>query len=613
MSSEPPPIYSQETPEVGGPSTVEPQLLIVPPANAANFQNGYLGAEGERATIEGEVQFKCAESFTWEKVTVTLRTVETACEGEIELNNSEVVLSSGSSSDRSVRSSFPFSIPLPPDTPQCLHTSRSSLAHTLTASVYRDELPPLSKSLIVHTRRYTSYPYATNIAPITRTLEDPTLVEVQVPSTTYKVGEAIPIYITVPIPRRELVLEQGLRIRNVRAEMVRLVRVRRDGVEDNDSDLGSDFDFEDLSDSDEASGDGAPSHSSLAQKRSNIPSSSTEGVDFRTSVGVRGEKKVIALSGASCRLNPSRPIQIRLVLHQPTESPLVSPSQELPTGEHHSPASDVDCASISQTSLIHSVSFRLRVHATFVNMSTRRERVSTVSIPIIVLPPVAPLPEVEHSMDAAYHKKHDRPPTRTVRADDDAPRYEEGEAGPSFLGGAPPPFEEREAPPPFFSAEAEASTSTRLPTFLESEREIFVPLHDDPSMDSHHLPFPELIFEGEGVFFGFPVSEQFDGYAIDLDRSYTPPPTLEMASHDTNVTGLANLDENIAMEALGLALDQHEHATGEHIPPPPPPPMDDPSDPPPSIDSDFRAPGDTHQTVPSHPRSPPPGLLLHKE
>jgi len=218
------------------------------------------------------------------------------------------------------------------------------------------------------------------------------------------------------------------------------------------------------------------------------------------------------------------------------------------------------------------------------HMSTHTERICTISIPIMIPPPVAPLPEIEQSIDA---------------------HYEEGEAGPSFLGGAPPPFEEREAPPPFFSAEAEASTSSRLPTFLESETEIFVPAHDDPSIVPQPLPFPQLVFEGEGQLFGFPASEQFDGYAIDLDRSYTPPPTLEMATRDADVTGFANLPGGTAMEVLGLALEQHDSVVHEGIPPPPPPPMDDPSDPPPSIDSDFRAPGNSHQTIPSHPRNPP--------
>ena len=45
-----------------------PQLLLVPPANSVNFQKGYLGAEGENAAIEGELQIKGGEPGRWSKV-----------------------------------------------------------------------------------------------------------------------------------------------------------------------------------------------------------------------------------------------------------------------------------------------------------------------------------------------------------------------------------------------------------------------------------------------------------------------------------------------------------------------------------------------------------------
>ncbi|KAI0961437.1 hypothetical protein AcV7_000537 [Taiwanofungus camphoratus] len=611
MPSDPPPVYSPETPHDQLPShneatAVEPQILIIPTGNDASFQKGYLGADGERAAIEGELQLKCAESFRYDKVTVSLRTVETAYEAEIELGHSEVLLSSLST--QASRSSFPFSIPLPPDTPQCIHTSQSSLVHTLTANVYAlgNGSPVLSRSLTVHTRRYTSHPYISNTAPEVRVLDEPTRIEFQVPRTTFRNGEPLPIYITVPAPRRELVLEQGLRLRNIRAEMVRFVKVRKE--DDGNVNFGSDFDFELLSEASEHPSGDAPS-SSVAQKRDVQPSSSSGGLNFRPSTGVHGEQKVIALSGASCRLHPTRPIRIRLVLRPPIDDPPVLQTQDLPTEDYYSPDS-VQCASISQTTLLHSVSFRLRVHVAFMNMTSRTERVSTLSIPIVVLPPTAPLPELEESMDSAYHKKHDRPPIRTIRADDaDVPRYEEGEAGPSYLGGAPPPFEEREAPPPFFSTEPEASTSSRLPTFQESEREIYVPSHEDSSTEALPLPASELFLEGEGTLFGFPASEQFDGYTDDTDRSFTPPPTVEMATRDTDVTGLANLDANVAMEALGraLGLEPLQEVADDGPPPPPPPPMDDPSDPPPSIDSDFRSPQGSHHGPSSHLHSHPHG------
>ena len=61
----PPPIYSQQENEGG------PQILIVPAADAINFQKGYLGAEGERAAIEGELQIKAVDLGQWSKVLVT--------------------------------------------------------------------------------------------------------------------------------------------------------------------------------------------------------------------------------------------------------------------------------------------------------------------------------------------------------------------------------------------------------------------------------------------------------------------------------------------------------------------------------------------------------------
>ncbi|KAI0724437.1 hypothetical protein C8T65DRAFT_563579 [Cerioporus squamosus] len=603
------------------PDSTGPQILIIPVAEGAlHFQKGYLGADNERAAIEGELQIKSAEAeFRWRKVSVVLRSAEKAHGREIELANTEVVLAGSPDPGPQQRSSFPFSIPLPWDTPQCLHTSRSSLAHTLTANIWplEADAPPLSRSFLVHTRRYTSHTHNLHPAPETWTIEEPSKVEVQLPRTTYKAGEPIPIYFTVPTPSPDLVVEQGLRLRNLRAELVRTVTVKRDEGEDDEL---SDIEFASHpSDSDEPT--------SPSQKTQPVPSTSRQAPEFAVRKGEHGERKVIALSGASCRMHPSRPLRIRLVLHQPTEAPQpVSPHhhhQRVSSEDFFSAESEAECASITQATLLHTVSFRLLVHATFINMTSHTERVSTLAIPLLILPPSAPLPEVEASVDEAYHKKHDRPPTRTVRLEDpDVPQYE---AGPSGAPGAPPPFEEREAPPPFWSAEAEASTSSRpptfleseasssrLPTFLESEREIFVPPAEEPAP-----PPAETVFEGEGSLFGFHASDQFDGYADVLpQRHSTPPPSLEMATHDADVTGLATmaLDESATIEALGLALEQQNISLNaisaeESIPPPPPPPMDDPSDPPPSIDSsEFRAPGAAHDSPPRA-QSPPGGAI----
>ncbi|KAF8213270.1 hypothetical protein K438DRAFT_1565016 [Mycena galopus ATCC 62051] len=606
MDPLPPPIYSQEAEMSDSSSTsdltLDPQILIIPSSDSINFQKGYLGADEERAAVEGEIQIKAAgtESGRWARVQVdfvflSLRTLETAFRREIELGFSQVELFD-TRSDGILPSSFLFAIPLMEDTPQSLRTPHSSISHTLTATLHPLDASSLavSKSLVVHTRRYTGHSHSLVISPETHTLDEPTRVEVQVPRTTFIAGEVVPLYVTVPPPPRELVVDQGLRLRNVRVELLRIVEVKHD------EDKTNYYEEEELSSS---SGPSSGPSTAVTPDKPPQPSSSKAPVSplFPGSTF----KTVIARSGASCRFHSARPVQLRFVLHQP--SPSGSPSDfqiNLPTLEYVHLESDAECASITQLTLLHSITFQINVHVSFVDMSSRTERISTISIPVVILAPPAPLPEIAPSMEAAYSKKHDRPPTRTVRHEETefAPHYSEGEAGPSgFSGGAPPPFEERDAPPPFFSSAAEASTSSRLPTFLEAETEIIIP-PDDHNSVLHHPDLPPAII-GEGVQFGFSAADQFDGHTEDMQRSSTPPPTLEMADRDANLTSLTVIHEpERAIEVLGLVLDQHEENSrgGGGELPPPPPALDDPSDPPPSIDSsDFRSPD-----APPHPPSP---------
>lgn len=70
----PPPIYSQTDPDentiplLDDDLSTGPQILIIPTGDAVNFQKGFLGADGERAAIEGELQIKGSEPGLWAKV-----------------------------------------------------------------------------------------------------------------------------------------------------------------------------------------------------------------------------------------------------------------------------------------------------------------------------------------------------------------------------------------------------------------------------------------------------------------------------------------------------------------------------------------------------------------
>lgn len=62
----PPPSYSQQDPVVNREDHAsDPQIVLLPTVDAVNFQKGYLGADGERAAIEGEVQVKGVEPSRW--------------------------------------------------------------------------------------------------------------------------------------------------------------------------------------------------------------------------------------------------------------------------------------------------------------------------------------------------------------------------------------------------------------------------------------------------------------------------------------------------------------------------------------------------------------------
>jgi hypothetical protein len=485
---------------------------------------------------------------------MSLRTVETAPHQQIELSFSEVVLFTSLSASPGLPSSVPFVIPLAPDTPQSVRTPLSSLFHALTATLHPKDplLPTFSRTITVHVRRYTPHSHTIAISPETYNTDDPTRVEIEIPRSVFRVDEPIPIYVAVPPPRRELVVDQALSLRNIRAELVRMVDVKH--------------------------GDG-PSTISHSQEPSSSKAHLTPPFSGQT------YRMVIAQSGASCRFHSTKSVQLRLILHPTLPHSVTSDVQlELPAGEYGHLESEIEYASITQTTLLHSVSFWLNVHVSFVNTSNRTERFSTVTIPVVIIPAPAPLPEVEEWLGAAYHKKHDRPPVKTTRRDDADPAvpHDEGEAGPSVpTSGAPPPFEERDAPPPF---QREASTSTRLPTFLESESEILVPVSEEVSIAPLCQDAPAIL--GEGIQFGFPLSEQFDGHLNTGLRSENPasltgPTSLPMLA--------SNRQPELEVMGRSLTLEQHRGTT-EVEPPAALPLVDDPSDPPPSIDSEFRFP-----------------------
>lgn len=475
-----------------------------------------------------------------------------------------------------------------------------------------DSAPAVSTSITVYTRRYSPHAHTLPISPELHILEDPTRVEVQLPRSSFTAGELVPVYVTIPPPPTGIVVDRGLRLRNVRIELVRVIKVKRGAADE------FEFDQEEGTNLLMVGGGGVQGLVGTSNSTSGVGvCAQSPSAKAALSPLFPGSlyKTVIARSGASCRFHSSRSIRLRFILHPPLamRSPTVDQSS-LPGSDYAETGCDADIGSITQTTLLHSVAFFLNAHVSFLDTKEQSERTSTLTIPLNVLPPPARLPEISQTFDEAYLKKHDQPPVKTNRYDEfdrAAPHYSEGQAGPSMISTlAPPPFEERDAPPPFFSPTAEASSSSRLPTFLESETEVLLPDSTFTSSD-HNFTSMSFAIEGEGVKFGFHAQDRFDGHSEDMQRSMTPPPSVEMAVGDADLTVLTEISES--SQGLTLVLDQcDEGMVLEDQPPPPPPAMDDPSDPPPLIDdSGFRRPDPLErphspQSLPPPSSSPPP-------
>ena len=249
------------------------------------------------------------------KRSVSLRTTESAHGREIELSVSETdVASFPLDTLEAIPTSFPFAIPLTPDVPQCVHTLHSSLMHVLNATLHPVDpaLPPMSRELLVHTRRYTSHTHSVAISPEKHVMHHPVRVEAEIPKSTFTAVEPIPVYVTVPPPPRQLVLEGGLRLRNVKTELLRVVKVKC--LDDLECELRN------------------PPHERPTDKNVDSPLEGPSSAAFSSTTEKSSDSSpftaayttTMSRSGASCKFHTSRPIRLRFVLHQ--ASPSASPS-----------------------------------------------------------------------------------------------------------------------------------------------------------------------------------------------------------------------------------------------------------------------------------------------
>ncbi|CDU22022.1 uncharacterized protein SPSC_00652 [Sporisorium scitamineum] len=343
---------------------------IAPRSDSTSFQVGYLGLKGFQAWIKGDVLVKLdAETKNKGRYThcaVRLQAKEQASgaganehpsaqQNVVELFSHTLVLwdadkeaTSSSAGLPTVPSTMPFSFPLTADLPHCVHLRNSSLTYSITAQLFSDDadkLPHAIKTVPVHLVRYTrpgplnkvelgeidgaSLPdQQFTLEPFNWIEQAPTLVYAQINRTIFRRAEPIDIRVRIPSPDPTIITEKGLKLRAVEADLVRIIHVKQ---------------HKDGSDS--------------------TTMSSAGPQDDTTSP--HAHQALLAHSGKLCRFHSQRPVLLRLTLHPPFDRanmPHPHPDHDaLASGPVFGRGGGGGCESISQETLMHKVSFEVRI------------------------------------------------------------------------------------------------------------------------------------------------------------------------------------------------------------------------------------------------------------
>ncbi|PWZ00354.1 hypothetical protein BCV70DRAFT_216568 [Testicularia cyperi] len=356
---------------------------IAPRSDSTSFQVGYLGLKGFQAWIKGDVLVKLDSLTkargTYVRCTVQLdarerasspseatsralvnntTTASSSCSGTagaIELFSHTLTLwdatqqpTSSSAASPHLPSSMPFSFPLTSDLPHCVHLRDSSLTYRIIATLWSadtSQLPNAVKSIPIHLVRYTrpgpldvvelaeidgtQLPnHDFSLRPHTWIEQLPTLAYVQISRSIFRRAEPIDIRVRIPPPDPTSIAEKGLKLRSVEADLVRLIHVKRPGTQSSSSKL-------------------------------------PEGSDPTFASDVTVHEALLAHSGKLCRFHSQRPVLLRLSLHPPFDRanmPHPHPDHDaLVSGPVFGRGGGGGCESISQETLMHKVSFEVRI------------------------------------------------------------------------------------------------------------------------------------------------------------------------------------------------------------------------------------------------------------
>ncbi|GAA5870215.1 hypothetical protein JCM16303_001929 [Sporobolomyces ruberrimus] len=522
-------------------SAAAPLINLSPPPESTSFQLGYLG-HGQ-AFIAGEVQVKFGASEEQGKpscarLVVIFRGSERVDGTEaIELCEQRQVLwgegaagtsSSTSESSDSPPSNSPFKLLITPDLPVCLHLGSSALEYSITAELHFSDSsrPPIVRCSPVHLAR-TSPPGSTLADNIIPHSAYPTMS----PST---VSLEDPIALSVRLPRT--VYRRGEPVELVARIEVPTIQAVRDGLRLRTV--------------------------SAELVRTIAVKSVTSGSSVTMEEAQNTHRTVLAHSGKSARFSPSRPIIIRLVLHPP---------------------SDLACETITQSTILHTVSFDVVVTVGLINLNANNSlsnssspNPSPASSDAILTQPIYIVPSApspRNSKQKEAEQEHE--------IVDSEPRW-------SLFPGPPPAVRLADSPG--------EGTDGPVPSYVEHGA-------DDPGIPS--MSFAEasgsrsarVMWDREGeIDREDDDEEEYDGYeelSIPVPEAGPPPPGIDEdvsppspsePTHERPLPPLRDLGsetptqrESVVQDLNGLATHSQDRTCSGS------PPTSEPSSPPPPL------------------------------
>ena len=360
----------------------EPVLLnLCPLPNASSYLVGTLGFGS--GSVQGEVQIKCSHTAgvegggaRYDKLVVELVGKESRDRVEpIVFVEERVVVwdgtaprSSSSTATATTSTNLPtsstFSLNLTNDLPHCIHRLDSSLDYTLSATLTGPSAPPVTRRTPIHLERNTNpaQPIHADV-PSPLTLTDPVESTVQLAKTVFRRSEVIGLVARVEVPSPKVVQHDNLRLRTVSAELVRSISVK-----------GEDMERPHLMSHGSATSRGKENAERNWDEQAQAGSSQPSPLDqtsppelpvpIATDQSPPVQTTVLSRSGKSCRFSPNKPVVLKLLLHPPTE---------------------VNCESITQSTILHHISFEIRVVIGIINQQThaRQEHVLTQEVTLL--------------------------------------------------------------------------------------------------------------------------------------------------------------------------------------------------------------------------------------